>query len=590
MSGAKVKADIPKEIDKNLGNYPELLRKLLFYRNITDSAAAEEFLNPAYKPYDPFLMKGMKEGVSRLLKAFKDDERITIFSDYDADGIPGAVVVHDFLKKIGYKNFDVYIPNRHSEGFGLNEGAIKEIAGRGTKLIITVDCGIADAKEVKLANSLKMEVIVTDHHTPTGGIPKAAAVIDPKQAGCEYPDKNLCGSGVAFKFVEATLAALRLESSPSTVALGASKLPLGWEKWLLDMVGIATLSDMVPLTGENRMFAKFGLAVLRKSPRPGLNALFSAVRINRRNLTEDDIVFSISPRINAASRMGDPMEAFKLLTTTDEVEAIMLAKGLEKLNNERKGVVAGIIKEIKHTAKDRNFGEKKVIVIGKPDWKPSLLGLVAGNIAEEYDKPVFLWGRDTDKILKGSCRGGGGINVLELMEKAKDVFLEFGGHAGAGGFSVSFEEIHRLEKDLESAALKCSALSDDSNDSVADAVLRLSELDGNIISDLEKLSPFGEGNPKPLFLIDRTPIESVRRFGKNNIHTALRFQRDDPSSRAELTTGRGMDTIEAISFFTTPEDWKRPVNVGSEVSLLAHVEQSFFAGRREVRLRIVDVL
>ena len=188
-----VKADIPKEIHKRLEVYPDLLRKLLFYRNITDAGAAEEFLNPAYKPYDPFLMKGMKEGVSRLLKAFKSDERITIFSDYDADGIPGAVVMHDFLKKIGYKNFDVYIPNRHSEGFGLNDEAVKEIASRGTKLMITVDCGIADAKEVKLANSLDMEVIVTDHHTPTDGIPKAFAVIDPKQKGCEYPEKNLCG-------------------------------------------------------------------------------------------------------------------------------------------------------------------------------------------------------------------------------------------------------------------------------------------------------------------------------------------------------------------------------------------------------------
>lgn len=574
MSEIKVKADIPAKIHKELEIYPEFVRKLLFYRNIADADSAESFLNTEYKPHNPFLMKGMKEAVERLLLAFKNNERITIFSDYDADGIPGAVVFHDFFKKIGYKNFDVYIPNRHSEGFGLNDKAVKEIAERGTKLIITIDCGIADAKEVALASSLGVETIVTDHHTPTDGIPKAVAVIDPKQKGCEYPFKELCGAAVAFKFVEALVQSLQTYQLTN---LPTYKLPTGWEKWLLDMVGIATLSDRVPLVGENRIFAKFGLAVLRKTPRPGLNALFSAVRINRRTLSEDDIVFSISPRLNAASRMGDPMDAFKLLTTEDEIEAIRLAKLLESLNNERKGAVAGIIKEIKHTAKERNLADKKVIVIGNPIWKPALLGLVAGTVAEEYNMPVFLWGRDTETTFKGSCRGGGGINVLELMEKAGSIFLEYGGHSGAGGFSVSFDEIHHLESDLEKAVLECALAEEDDNDGVADAILSLSELDSNMLAHIEKLSPFGEGNPKPLFLLGKMPVSEVRRFGKNNVHTALRFQKND------------FDKIEAISFFTTPEDWNRPVDVGREISLLAHVEQSNFNGNSEIRLRIVDV-
>ena len=579
MSKIKVKADIPNEIHKQLEAYPEFVRKLLFYRNITDAKSAEAFLNPDYAPHDPFLMKGMKKAVERLLLAIKNNERVTIFSDYDADGIPGAVVMHDFLKKIGYKNFDVYIPNRHSEGFGLNNEAVKEIAGRGTKLMITVDCGIADAKEVKLASSLGIETIVTDHHTPTDGIPKATAVIDPKQKGCKYPDKNLCGAAVAFKFVEAMINVLTGSPSPELGTIfNAVTLKIGWEKWLLDMVGIATLSDMVPLVGENRMFARYGLAVLRKSPRPGLLALFSALRINRRTLSEDDIVFSISPRLNAASRMGDPMDAFKLLTTDDEIEAIRLAKSLESLNNERKGVVAGIIKEIKHKAKERNLSEKKVIVIGNPVWKPSLLGLAAGTIAEEFGKPVFLWGRDTDTILKGSCRGGGGINVLELMEKAGNIFLEYGGHAGAGGFSVSFDEVHRLESDLEKAVKECSVVVEDENNGIADTILRLAELDWNMITHLEKLSPFGASNPKPLFLIEKAIVNEVRRFGKNNIHTALRFEKGDA------------ETIEAISFFTTPRDWDRPVDVGKEISLLAHIEQSHYRASPEIRLRIVDIL
>lgn len=575
MPKDKVKADIPSEIHKEFAAYPELLRKLLFYRNVVDLSAAEAFLNPVYSPHNPFLMKGMKKAVNRILSAIENNERITIFSDYDADGIPGAVVMHDFFKKIDYQNFDVYIPNRHLEGFGLNDEAVKEIASRGTKLMITIDCGIADADEIKLATSLGLETIVTDHHTPTNGVPKAVAVVDPKQSGCEYPFKELCGAAVAFKLVEALIFQLsKLNFKLATI----SAVPKDWQKWLLDMVGIATLSDMVPLIGENRMFARYGLAVLRKSPRPGLNALLGALRLNRRTLSEDDVVFSISPRINAASRMGDPMDAFKLLTTKDEVEAVRLAKSLENLNNERKGVVAGIIKEIKHLAKERNLSDKKVIVIGNPVWKPPLLGLVAGKIAEEFDKPVFLWGRDTDTVLKGSCRGGGGVNVLELMEKAKDVFLEYGGHSGAGGFSVSFEEIHRLESDLEKAVKQCFLSDLVEGDSLADAILHLADLDWNTISHLEKLSPFGEGNPKPLFFIEKAVINEIRRFGKNNIHTAIRFQKN------------GSETVEAISFFTMPEDWDRPINIGQEISLFAYIEQSHFRGRPEIRLRIVDVL
>ncbi len=556
----------------------DLLAKLLYNRGIRSAAEAEAFLSPQYVPHDPYLMKGMKEAVELLLSAFEKEERLTIFSDYDADGIPGAVLMSDFFKKVGYSNFDVYIPDRHAEGFGLNDSAVRDIAARGTKLLITIDCGIADGNEIDLAKKLGMKVVITDHHTPTHGLPKAEAIIDPKQEGCGYPDKNLCGSGVAFKFVEAALSALR--SDPLYAErFTLNPVPIGWEKWLLDMVGIATLSDMVPLTGENRMFARFGLAVLKKSPRPGLNSLFRALRLERRNLSEDDISFSISPRINAASRMGSPMDAFKLLSTADESEAMELARGLEKLNNERKGVVAGIIKEIKHIAKERQVSARKVIVMGKPDWRPALLGLAAGTVAEEYHRPVFLWGRDSETTLKGSCRGGGGVDILELMQNAGDIFLEFGGHAGAGGFSVALDRIHLLEDKLEAAIEKCltGKAETASPEIFADHPLNISDLDWQILSDLERLAPFGVGNPKPVFLFDKVEIFEVRRFGKDNVHTALRFAKNDG------------EMIEAIAFFATPEKWTAPIEAGKKISLLAHIEQSNFRGSRELRLRIVDI-
>ncbi|OHA15683.1 MAG: single-stranded-DNA-specific exonuclease RecJ [Candidatus Taylorbacteria bacterium RIFCSPLOWO2_01_FULL_43_44] len=580
--GGLVKKDVPKELREELKEFPELLSKLLFHRGIKSKEDADRFLNPVYAPHDPFFMKGMKEGVERLIEAFQKGERITIFSDYDADGIPGAVLMSDFFDKIGYDNFDVYIPDRHTEGFGLNEYAINEIADRKSKLIITIDCGVADEAEIVLAKSLGVEVIVTDHHTPTQGVPSAKVVIDPKQDGCQYPDKNLCGAGVAFKFVEASLSVLRSEAfkiKNSSLKIGAiSAIPEGWQKWLLDMVGIATLSDMVPLVGENRMFAKYGLAVLRKSPRPGLNALFRTLRINRANLSEEDIAFSISPRINAASRMGSPMTAFRLLRTKEELEAVTLARELEKLNSERKGVVAGMIKEIKHMAKERGVENKKVIVMGSPSWRPALLGLAAGNVAEEYGRPVFLWGRDTETTLKGSCRGAAGVDILELMQNAGDIFIEFGGHAAAGGFSVALDRVHLLEDKLELAIEKCLSGNAEVDSRIqADHVFKIGDLDWKIISDLEKLSPFGVGNPKPVFLFEKMPIHEVRQFGKDNIHLALRF------------LGENNQKIEAISFFTSPQSFGQPLLEGNEVSLLAHVEQSNYGGNRDIRLRIVDV-
>ncbi len=336
--------------------------------------------------------------------------------------------------------------------------------------MITVDCAIADAAAIARANELKIDVIVTDHHEAPrpedGGLPPAFAVIDHKQDGCKYPEKILCGSGVAFKLIQAILAKDRFG------------LKEGHEKWLLDLVGMATLSDMVPLVGENRVFAKYGLAVLRKSPRKGLMRLLEKLKISQKHVTEDDIGFMISPRINAASRMGVPMDAFKLLTAETDEEAHYYADHLDAVNNERKGLGAVLVKEVKKIIKERfgaesgkwkvESGESQstsypppstfhslpaVIVLGNPEWRPSLLGLAANSCAEEFDRPVFLWGRDGDNSIKGSCRSEGKTNVVELMRAVRPgIISQFGGHKHSGGFAVENEQIHFLEKHLNEAA------------------------------------------------------------------------------------------------------------------------------------------
>jgi len=575
----------PSEIERELLGYSPLVRQLLVGRGIVSAEEAEKFLNPHYEnhSHDPFSMKDMEKAVKRVLRAIQNNERIAIFSDYDADGIPGAVALHDFFKKLGYLNFENYIPDRHGEGFGLNVKAVEQLNNAGAKLLITIDCGITDTEEVANANELGMDVIITDHHLPPpsrkasegqarDGLPPAFAILNPKQADCAYPEKMLCGSGVVFKLIQALCSHLSLNAKRYTL----NAISPGWEKWLLDLVGLATLSDMVPLTGENRVFAHFGLKVLRKSPRRGLYELLSVLRLNRAELTEDDIGFSIAPRINAASRMGAPMDAFRLFATTDEAEAATLARHLDKINNERKGKVASLIKEVRRIVEEK--GPRRVIVAGNPNWRPALLGLVANSLAEDMRCPVFLWGREESIELKGSCRSGGGVNLSLLMQEARSVFSDFGGHKEAGGFSTTLEKVHLLEAELERAYEKVSTEYVAEVLPLADAALSLDAVTSRTYADVLQLSPFGVGNPKPVFLFENIKVKKLEQFGREKQHLKLVFAKSDGVF------------VNAIRFYATPADFSTEVREGQSINLLAHLERSTFGNRVELRLRIVDII
>lgn len=570
---------------KGLVGYPDLLKELLLARGITSSEEAQKFLNPDYvrDTHDPFLMKNMEQVVLRVLAAISKGEKTIIYSDYDADGIPGAVVLHDLFKKLGYKNFENYIPDRHEEGFGLNISAVEEFAKAGANLIITIDCGIADNIPVARANELGMDVIITDHHEPNGEVPSAYAILNPKQSDCTYPEKILCGSGVIFKFVQAILQRKHLIKNSAAAIDDETGIEIkdGWEKWLLDMVGLATLSDMVPLIGENRAFAYYGLKVLRISPRVGLMKLLRKVNTNQRYITEDDIGFTISPRINAASRMGVPMQAFTLLSTQDDIEAGQLADHLNKINDERKGAVAAITKEVRKKIAERGEGEemKQILVMGNPNWRPSLLGLVANSLKDDHSRPVFLWGREGGSLIKGSCRSDGSVSVVELMEAVKESFVVFGGHAFSGGFSVSHEKIHSLEENLNVAYRKLMEKGTPAKEKVhIDKKITLEDVTWETYKLIDKLSPFGVGNPKPVFLFENVEVDDMRQFGKEKNHLGLDFI--DGSGRK----------ISAISFFSKPADFAREPKKGGKVDLIASLEKSTFMGKIELRLRIIDVV
>ncbi|MBP6931452.1 MAG: DHH family phosphoesterase, partial [Candidatus Pacebacteria bacterium] len=320
-------------------NHAELLEILLKNRGIK-TEDSDKFLNPNYETdiYDPYLLKDMERACVRIFEAVEAKEKIVVYSDYDCDGIPAAVIMHDFFTKIGYENFLVYIPDRHLEGYGLNKEAVDEFIKTEVKLVITFDLGITAVEEVATATANGIDVIITDHHLPHEHIPKAYAIINPKQSDCSYPDDMLCGAGLAFKLVQGLIKKYGEYWS----------IQNGWEKWLLDMAGLATIADQVPLLHENRVLAYYGLKVLQKARRPGLAELLKKANVDPKNIIEDDVGFTIAPKLNAASRMDSPMRAFELLSTTDLVQAKTLATHLDKINTERKTIVAHIMKDVKH--------------------------------------------------------------------------------------------------------------------------------------------------------------------------------------------------------------------------------------------------
>ncbi len=550
--------------------YPELLRTILEKRGIKTPAKAEIFLNPDYNRdfHNPFLMKDMEKACVKLFETIENREKIIIYADYDCDGIPGAVVLEDLLKKIGYTNYEIYIPGRNSEGYGLNLSAIKEFAKKGVKLLVTVDLGITAVSEIAQAEVDGIDVIITDHHLPHDILPRAYAILNPKTD--DYPEKILCGAGVVFKLVQGFVKKYG----------EFYKINTGWEKWLLDMAGLATLSDLVPLTGENRAIAYFGIKVLRKSPRPGLQKLLAKMNIEQKYLTEDDIGFMITPRLNAASRMDDPMRAYELLSTNDEVKAGTITDHLSKINDDRKTMVAGIMREVHKKFEKSPMREKKdVVVIGNPKWRVGVLGLVAGKISDEYKKTVFVWGKDENDLIKGSCRSEGSVSVVELMAETSEFFMEFGGHEFAGGFTVHNDKIHFLEEALSFSFDKVR------RNRMEDKIIYDIKSDLGAVNmknwrEIEKMAPFGLANPKPIFLFENVKIEDIKKFGKNG-----------PGEHLEITfsdTGKGK--VKAISFFSNSESFEKPIAENINADLLATFELSRFRGKVELRLRVEDIV
>ncbi|MDP3989526.1 MAG: single-stranded-DNA-specific exonuclease RecJ [bacterium] len=533
----------------------DLLATLLQNRGITGEQE-KIFLSPDFDRdlHDPYLYNDMAKAVERICKAVRDDERIIVYGDYDCDGIPGSVVLHDFFAKAGYGNVEVYIPHRHKEGYGLNKEAIAGFKKDGVSLVITVDSGITDVEEVVYAHECGIDVIITDHHLPQDILPPAFAILNAKRVDNTYPDPWLCGAGVAFKLVQALVKEEQFG------------IPPGWEKWLLDVVGIATIADMVPLVGENRALAHFGLRVLRKTRRPGLLQLLRGIRLAPEVLGEENVGFDIGPRINAASRLDIPMNAFRLLATKDVREGGLLASHLEALNIQRKKLVADALCE----AEKLEIGDESVVVIGSHEWPVGIVGLIAGRLVERFARPVFVWGSgDGGSEVKGSCRSDGSVNLVALMEAAQPgTFSAFGGHEGAGGFSLNAKNVDELLPRLIRAHAEIPVKeAKEAGEVHIDGELDVAHVNESLMRTIERCGPFGEGNPRPHFLFNRVKVIHSELFGKTKGHV-------------KLQVGAGSRGINCIKFF---ED---QLPKEQEVSFVGTIERSYFAGRYELRIRI----
>jgi single-stranded-DNA-specific exonuclease len=545
---------------------PDLIEHLILSRGIKTSEERERFLNPDFDrdTYDPFLMTDMDKAVSRVLEAISKNEKIVVYGDYDADGICASAVIHDFFRKIGFSNFEVYIPDRYREGYGINTPALEEFAKNEVKLIITLDCGITDVKEIAWAKENGIDTVVLDHHEEGPVLPAASAVVDPKRKNSRYPFRELCGAAVAYKFVEAILEK------------GGFNVVKGWQKWLLDVVAIATITDMMPLVNENRVLLRYGLDVLKKTNRVGLNAMFGNLKINKNHLNEDDLAFLIGPRINATGRMDHATTGFNLLITGKQEEARWLVERVNEKNSERKSVSENFFKEAVAEIDSRE-NQPEVIVAGSHDWSPGLLGIVATKLVEKYKKPVFVWGKGEGTDIKGSCRRyEDGVDLVALMEKVENGFFkDKGGHSYSAGFSLGEENLSMLEEKINKAFSSAKSVAAEEI-LLLDAKLSLDDVNEETMSVIEKLRPFGNGNEKPVFYFSDFEVFGSRILGNGGVHLELYFKN---------TSG---GKISAVGFFmrgAVDAGFKE----GDKVDIAASIERNYFRGSNDLRLRIADV-
>lgn len=545
-----------------------LVATLLYHRTPHDPNIIQRFFEERYPQglHDPFLLTGMREATDRIARAIATNEPIAVYGDYDADGITATALLTSAFQAMG-AHPRYYIPDRVTEGYGLNCDAIQHLADEGIRLLITVDCGITNVAEVVYANDCGMEVIITDHHRPPTDLPPAYAIINPKQPGCPYPYKQLVGVGIAFKLVQALIK--RPKKARHRLQMEGVR-----GRDLLELVALGTVADLGPLDGENRILVRAGLEAINMTERLGLLALIEAAARTNDQITATDIGFLLGPRINAAGRLGDATRAYELLMTDDPERADELAQELNRENQRRQRLMESIQQDAQQQATATGAHEQRIVMLGDESYHAGLVGLVASRLVEQWWRPVLLM-EQRETVTRGSARSIPGFDIINALRTCEDLFTHLGGHSMAAGFTLPTDALPDLAERLLAFA------EEHLSDSLLiptlhiDAELPLADVTLELFETLATMAPFGQGNPEPILLIHGAEVldAMATRDGK---HLQLRLRQE------------GSEPIKAIAFHLghLAESVRKHAQGGLDI--VASIDANSWNGERSVQLNVKD--
>lgn len=533
-----------------------IVAKLLINRGLGDPHKARQFLAADMESLlSPWDLKGMREAVACVTKTMEEGGSIVVYGDYDVDGITATSVVYRFLKRCG-ASVSYYIPERQSEGYGLNLEALEGLIAKGTDLVITVDCGISSYDIVEAVRD-RLALVITDHHEAPSLIPRAIAVVDHKQPNCPYPDKNLAGVGVAYKLCQAIWQERTGEFYQAD----------------LDIVALGTVADVVPLVGENRILVKAGLSKMQMQPNRGIEALIDVAGLKDRKITAGHIGFTLAPRLNAAGRVAHATRAVELLTTPSQEEAYEIAEELQETNLERQALERDIHEIARQDVLKQGPDADYVVVVGGQDWHPGVIGIVASRLVEEFYKPTLVISIK-DGIGKGSCRSIDNCNIYEALQSAEDLLIQFGGHQAAAGFSIKEDKIPALRERLAQYCKEHLAETDYIPIVDIDSQVAIDDIDVPLIEEIETLEPYGMANPTPVLALEEATISDLFLMGQQKKHAKVLLERED-------------STIDAIA-------WNRPdlhasFFPGDRVKVAFTVQKNEWNGHVSPQLMIQDM-
>ncbi|MFC2042574.1 single-stranded-DNA-specific exonuclease RecJ [Chloroflexota bacterium] len=556
---------IPSKIEKNLGGFHPIMRQLLYNRGYTTQEDAVRYVR-ALTPEgtDAYDLLGIPQAVERIIWGVKNKEQIAIYGDYDVDGVTATALLSHALKFMGADVLG-YIPNRFNEGYGLNIEALNKLHTGGTRLVITVDCGIRSLLEVDHAQRLGLELIITDHHQPSSELPAAQAIINPKQPLDRYPEKDLAGVGLAYKLIAAMNNPTALKMVKSHIGMSPPS-----ETDYLDLVSLGTVADLVPLVGENRALVRAGLEYMRSPRRQGIMALIGVAGVNINNITASTIGYVLGPRLNAAGRLDTALTSLNLLLSEDIYEAGVLAQQLDNQNRERQKLT----KDIQSSAEEIVMAEDPdalLLFAANPNFNPGVVGLAASRLTEQYYRPSIVATRGVE-FTRGSCRSIPEFHITNALDQCSDLFERHGGHAAAAGFTVSNKHVPELKERMKAIAEEELSHLDLRPTINADIVVSLSEMKPELIEHLNLLQPTGQSNPPPHFVSYNVKVIRSRPVGKENSHL-------------KLTLTDGTITFDAIAFRQGHWNAQMP----GSIDVIYTFEVNEFNGRRTLQLNIKDL-